>query len=431
MIKYAMISLGCPKNQVDAERMLSLLGEGFARVEPQEADVAIINTCGFIEDAKKEAIDAILEMGELKDSGSMTGIVVTGCLAERYRSKIKELLPEVDVILGAGSNNDIEEAVRLAASGGRLERYDDIEIADMGGGRVLTTPSYTAYLKLGDGCDNKCTYCAIPLIRGKMRSRPIESLLAEAKELANGGVSEIILVAQDTTRYGEDLYGKNRLVDLIKELEKIDGIKWIRMLYCYPDRMSDELIEHMARSEKLLNYIDLPLQHGSDSVLKRMNRRGTKAEIVEMLTKLRAAVPDVAIRTTFIVGFPGETQEEFEELCAFLQEMRFDRVGCFAYSAEEDTPAASFDGQHTEETKGLRTALLMGIQSGISNEKIKGHVGRTLDVLVEGEGVGRSYLDAPEIDGLVYFDGMGEVGSYVKVLVERTDEYDLFGKVIG
>ncbi|HWP79480.1 MAG TPA: 30S ribosomal protein S12 methylthiotransferase RimO [Candidatus Acidoferrum sp.] len=430
MTKVAMITLGCPKNQVDAERMLALLTEGgFEVAVPEEADVAVVNTCGFIEDAKKEAIEAILEMADLKAQGRLRGIVVTGCLAQRYRADIRTELPEVNVVLGAGSHGDICEAVAAAAAGESLERYAPIEEADMGGGRVLTTPFYTAYLKLGDGCDNRCTYCAIPLIRGRMRSRRMEELVAEAKELAGAGVKELILVAQDSTRYGEDLYGENKLALLISKLEEIRGIAWIRLLYGYPDRISDELLAHMAKSEKLLHYIDLPLQHASDVVLRRMNRRGSRADIEETLARIRATVPDVCLRTTFIAGFPGETEEDFAQLEDFVKTQKFDRVGCFAYSAEEGTPAAGFAEQISEELKTARVERLMRAQSDISEEKNKAFVGKTLTVLVEEAGCGRSRRDAPEIDGQVYFTGKAKPGDMVKAKILRADAYDLYGAI--
>lgn len=430
MTKVAMISLGCPKNQVDAERMLSLLIDGgFQVAAPEEADVAVVNTCGFIEDAKKEAIEAILEMAGLKNQGSLRGIVVTGCLAERYRGEIRKELPEVDVVLGAGSHGDICEAVAAAAGGVGMERYAPIEEAEMGGSRVLTTPFYTAYLKLGDGCDNRCTYCAIPLIRGRMRSRRIEELVTEAKELAGAGVKELILVAQDTTRYGEDLYGENKLVELIRQIEEIPGIVWIRLLYGYPDRMSDALLAHMANSGKLLHYIDLPLQHASDKVLRRMNRRGSFSDIEETLSRIRTAVPDICLRTTFITGFPGETEEDFARLEQFVKTARFDRMGCFAYSAEEGTPAAGFSDQVPEELKKQRADKLMRLQSVISEERNKTFIGETLTVLVEEPGCGRSRRDAPEIDGQVYFTGKAQVGDMVRVRIERADAYDLYGTI--
>ena len=311
-IKVAMISLGCPKNQVEAEHMLALLADAGCELvgDASEAQVAVVNTCGFIDSAKQEAIDSILEMAALKQQG-LCGIVVTGCLAERYRQQIRQQMPEVDVVLGGGSVGDIVEAVQQAAQGKSFERYADIEKAPLGGDRLLTTPFYTAYLKLGDGCDNFCTYCAIPLIRGRLRSRPLEELVQEAQALAQSGVRELVLVAQDTTRYGEDLYGENRFCDLLRELERVEGIVWIRILYAYPDRISDELLELMAKSEKILPYIDLPLQHANDAILSAMNRRGSRADIEAVLAKIRKTLPHACVRTTFICGFPGETAEQF------------------------------------------------------------------------------------------------------------------------
>ncbi|MBQ6000198.1 MAG: 30S ribosomal protein S12 methylthiotransferase RimO [Clostridia bacterium] len=436
--RVAMISLGCPKNQVEAERMLAMLADAGCELvgDTAEAQVAVINTCGFIDSAKQEAIDHILEMAALKEEG-LRGIVVTGCLAERYREQIREQIPEVDVVLGGGSVDDIVEAVESAARGEGFERYADIEKVELGGDRLLTTPFYTAYLKLGDGCDNFCTYCAIPLIRGRLRSRPIEELLQEARALAEGGVRELVLVAQDTTRYGEDLYGENRLVELLQELERVEGIAWIRILYAYPDRVSDRLLDCMAASKKVLPYIDLPLQHCDDRILTAMNRRGDRKEIEDVLRRVREKLPNACVRTTFICGFPGESEEQFESLCDFVKEQRFDRMGCFAYSAEEGTPAAEFPDQIPEEEKQRRVDLLMLCQNLISTEINQTWVGRRLTVLVEeyeeeaDRFVGRSYRDAPEVDGRVYFESEAEceIGSFVEVMVTAADDYDLYGTV--
>lgn len=436
-IKVAMISLGCPKNQVEAEHMLALLADAGCELvgDASEAQVAVVNTCGFIDSAKQEAIDSILEMAALKQQG-LCGIVVTGCLAERYRQQIRQQMPEVDVVLGGGSVGDIVEAVQQAAQGKSFERYADIEKAPLGGDRLLTTPFYTAYLKLGDGCDNFCTYCAIPLIRGRLRSRPLEELVQEAQALAQSGVRELVLVAQDTTRYGEDLYGENRFCDLLRELERVEGIVWIRILYAYPDRISDELLELMAKSEKILPYIDLPLQHANDAILSAMNRRGSRADIEAVLAKIRKTLPHACVRTTFICGFPGETPEQFEQLCDFVAQQRFERMGCFAYSAEEGTPAADFPNQVDEAEKQRRTELLMTLQNTISTQLNQEMVGKTLPVLVEeydeelGRYAGRSYRDAPEVDGRVYFtsEQTHEEGCFVDVTVTAADDYDLYGK---
>ncbi|MBQ6059558.1 MAG: 30S ribosomal protein S12 methylthiotransferase RimO [Clostridia bacterium] len=436
--RVAMISLGCPKNQVEAERMLAMLADAGCELvgDAAEAQVAVINTCGFIDSAKQEAIDHILEMAALKEEG-LRGIVVTGCLAERYREQIREQIPEVDVVLGGGSVDDIVEAVESAARGEGFERYADIERVELGGDRLLTTPFYTAYLKLGDGCDNFCTYCAIPLIRGRLRSRSIEELLQEARALAEGGVRELVLVAQDTTRYGEDLYGENRLVELLQELERVEGIEWIRILYAYPDRVSDRLLDCMAASKKVLPYIDLPLQHCDDRILTAMNRRGDRKEIEDVLRRVREKLPNACVRTTFICGFPGESEEQFESLCDFVKAQRFDRMGCFAYSAEEGTPAAKFPNQIPEEEKQRRVDLLMLCQNLISTEINQTWVGRRLTVLVEeyeeeaDRFVGRSYRDAPEVDGRVYFESAAEceIGSFVEVMVTAADDYDLYGTV--
>ena len=437
-VKVAMISLGCPKNQVEAERMLAMLADDGCELvgDPAQAQVAVVNTCGFIDAAKQEAVDCILEMAALKQQG-LAGIVVTGCLAQRYREEIRKLMPEGDVVLGGGSVGDIVEAVHEAARGRGFERYADIEAVDLGGDRLLTTPFYTAYLKLGDGCDNFCTYCAIPLIRGRLRSRPLEELVEEAQALAGSGVRELVLVAQDTTRYGEDLYGENRLCDLLRALEDVKGIAWIRILYAYPDRVGDELLDLMAQSDKILPYIDLPLQHANDAILSAMNRKGSRADIEAVLANIREKLPDACVRTTFICGFPGETQQQFEELCDFVAAQRFDRMGCFAFSAEEGTPAADFPNQISQEEKERRTDLLMTLQNTISTELNLQWVGKTLPVLVEeyddetGRYAGRSYRDAPEVDGRVYFtsETACEVGAFARVLITAADDYDLYGKV--
>lgn len=435
--RVAMISLGCPKNQVEAERMLERLDAAGYRIvgDAEQADVVVINTCGFIEAAKQEAIDTILAVAQYKQQGMIRGMVVAGCLTERYRSEVRELLPEIDAVLGGAACDGIVQAVQSAYGGEGFERFDNIEQADMGGGRMLSTPFYTAYLKLGDGCDNRCTYCAIPMIRGAYRSRALEELVEEAMALAASGVTELILVAQDTTRYGEDRYDENRLCDLLRALERIEGIRWIRLLYAYPDRIDDTLLQHMASSKKLLHYIDLPLQHASDPILTAMNRRGSAAQLDRTIERIRAAVPDVCLRTTFICGFPGETDADFEALCNFVKRHRFDRVGHFAYSTEEGTPAASFPDQVDDEDKQRRCDMLMILQNTISTQINESFVGRRLQVLLEGfdeemeRFFGRSYRDAPEIDGRVYFTAPKDlaVGSYCTVLITEADDYDLYG----
>lgn len=340
--KIGMISLGCPKNQVDAEIMLAKLVEAGFEItsEPYGADAVIINTCGFIDDAKQEAIDNILEMAELKKDGDIKAIVVTGCLAERYKQEVMDEMPEIDAIIGIGANDDIAEVCRKAIEGEKYCDFPSKYSLPMCGERVLTTPEYWAYLKIAEGCSNCCTYCAIPSIRGKFRSRKMEDILSEAQSLAESGVKELIVIAQDTTKYGLDLYGELKLPELLKKLSEIDKIEWIRLLYCYPDALTDELIDEIGRNEKVCKYIDLPLQHADENVLARMNRTGGKNELLELIAKLRSRIPEVVIRTTFITGFPGETEEEFTVLSEFVDEAEFDRLGCFAYSAEEGTKAA-------------------------------------------------------------------------------------------
>lgn len=354
--KIGMISLGCPKNQVDAEIMLARLAEdGFEITnEVDGADAVIINTCGFIEDAKKEAIENILDMAELKKEGILGKIIVTGCLAERYREEIFAEIPEVDAVVGLGSNADICAVCKRVLAGESVETFGEKTCLPLSGERLLTTPEWFAYLKIAEGCSNHCTYCAIPSIRGEFRSRPPEDILAEAKHLAEMGVKELVVVAQDTTRYGEDLYGKSALPALLKALSKIEGIQWIRVLYCYPERITDELLEVIAETENIANYLDIPIQHADASVLKAMNRKGDRESLLQLIRKIRARIPDAVLRTTLITGFPGETQEAFETLCAFVKEAQFDRLGCFAYSAEEGTPAASLPNQIDE---GLQSFL--------------------------------------------------------------------------
>lgn len=435
--KIGMVSLGCPKNQVDAERMLaSLKAEGY-EITPneQEADVIIVNTCGFIESAKTEAIENIMEVAQYKEEGNLKALIVTGCLAERYREQIKAEMPEVDTVLGIGANGNIVEAVKQSLKGNGFESYPEKEALSLCGERILTTPFYTAYLKVAEGCDNRCTYCAIPDIRGTFRSLPIEECVKEAKELASRGVKELVVVAQDTTNYGVDLYGEPSLCRLLKELVKIEGIHWIRTLYTYPDKITDELLELIASEEKLVPYLDIPIQHCNDRVLKRMNRKGNRAELEKLFDKIRNKIPDVTVRTTLITGFPGETEEQFAELCEFVQKIRFDRLGCFAYSAEEDTPAATFTQQVDMQVRFDRSEIIMNDQMTISEEKNRQKIGQTLEVLVEGYDsyikcfFGRSVADAPDIDGKVFFTSSENlaVGSFVKVQINDVIEYDLLG----
>ncbi|MGN0537730.1 MAG: 30S ribosomal protein S12 methylthiotransferase RimO, partial [Acutalibacteraceae bacterium] len=441
-VRVGMVSLGCAKNRVDAEMMLFSLREaGFELVaDVGYCDVAIVNTCGFIEDAKQESIDEILELAQLKKEGRLKAIIVTGCLAERYQSEVMKELYEIDAVVGLGSNADIADIINKVLAGEKVEAYGEKETLDINAHRVRTTPYYYAYLKIAEGCDNHCTYCAIPMIRGKYRSRTMESILEEAKDVCSKGVKELILVAQDTTRYGEDLYGKPMLSELLKKLAELDEVSYIRVLYCYPDYMTDELIDTIAHTDKVLKYIDLPLQHCSKNVLKRMNRHGDYETLTALIQKLRKEIPDLTLRTTLLTGFPGETEEDFEELSKFVQEMRFDRMGCFAYSAEEGTAAAKFKDQIDDEVKAHRCDMIMEQQHDImcaENEKM---IGRTINVLCEGFDryaecfYGRSKADAPEVDGKVFFtaaDKKPKIGDVVPVSVTSTLDCDLVGEYLG
>lgn len=437
--KVGMISLGCPKNQVDAEHMLALMdAEGWEIVDYVDGcDVVIVNTCGFIDDAKKEAIENILDMVELKKEGVIGKIIVTGCLAQRYKEEIVKEIPEVDAVVGIGANGDIIKTVEeVMDSVSTIEKYPPRCDLPLEGQRILTTPQYWAYLKIGEGCSNRCTYCTIPSIRGNMRSRSMENVIEEAKQLAELGVKELILIAQDTTSYGLDLYGELKLPELINELCKIDSIEWIRLLYCYPDRITDELVETMKNQDKVVNYIDLPLQHADDKILKAMNRRGDQALIRSVISKLRAEIPDVVIRTTFIVGFPGEGEEEFETLAEFVNEIEFDRLGVFTFSPQEGTPAFDMEGQVDEDVKTRRGEVIMQDQYSIMEEKNNEKIGKTYKVVVEeydgysDSYTGRTYMDAPEIDGLVKFTSQNDldIGDFVDVEIFDVEDYDLIGE---
>lgn len=435
-ITLGLISLGCSKNLVDAERMVAdLENKGFSfSPDPAECDAVIVNTCGFIEDAKAESIEAILEMCALKSSGGPRVVAVTGCLSERYGSMFAEEIPEVDVVLGIGSNNMLGDAIKKALEGEGTYHKGERTDLSLEGPRALLTPPYTAYLKLADGCDNCCNYCAIPLIRGRFRSRRMEDVIAEAKELVNSGVREINLVAQDTTRYGEDIYGRLMLPELVSELCKIEDLTWLRLLYCYPDRVTDELIDTMAKEPKVVKYIDLPLQHISTTVLSGMNRPMGGDEIRALLSKIRARIPGVVVRTTFIAGLPGEGEEEFAELCDFIREQRFERLGCFSFSPEEDTPAYTMSFPPAEQ-RGRRADHIMELQQPIAEEISKSLLGSSLLVLCEGydartgTGIGRSYMDAPDVDTRVYFKSNNPVapGSFIKLRITAAEGYDLWG----
>ena len=440
MYKVSMVSLGCPKNQVDAEMMLySLKQAGFEIGVPEaEADAIIVNTCGFIEDAKSEAIENILEAAQYKKDGKCKAVIVTGCLAERYRDDVTEEIPEADVCVGIGSNDNIAQIVKDAIEGNSKNTYGAKENLNLNAKRILGGFPFTAYLKIGDGCDNCCTYCAIPKIRGRMRSRTIEDCVNEARELAQNGVRELIVVAQDTTAYGTDLYGKSKLCELLKQLCNIDGIKWIRTLYTYPERITDELLTLIANQEKLVKYLDIPIQHVNADILKRMNRRGDRDTLTALIKKIRTAIPDITLRTTLITGFPGETEQQYEQLHDFVRKAKFDRLGCFTYSAEEGTIAAEYTDQIDEQTKQDRAEHIMETQLDIATKKNEEKIGTVQTVLIEGWDdyikcyYGRSAADAPEIDGKVFFMAHKPlvIGDFVDVQINDTIEYDLLGEQI-
>ena len=440
-MKILFISLGCDKNLVDSEQMIALLGErGYEFTDnDDDADIVVINSCAFIKDAKEESIQTIIDAGELKRTGNAKCIVVAGCLAERYSESIKEELPEVDAIVGTTAFDKIVDVVeQVLEKKGVVEAKESIDkLTYVAGKRTITTAGNYEYLKIAEGCNKRCTYCAIPYIRGHYRSVPMEQLVSDARQLAERGVKELILVAQETTVYGIDLYGKKSLPELLRKLCEIDGLEWIRILYCYPEEIDDELIAVIKEQPKICNYLDLPIQHASDRILKAMGRRTSKSELVDIVSKLRREIPDITLRTTLISGFPGETDEEHAELVEFVKDMRFDRLGCFTYSPEEDTPAAEFDGQVEEAVKEERRDEIMTIQQEIAFEKSEEMVGKTLDVMIEGRipedhvYVGRTYRDAPGVDGMIFLDetGMGELmtGDYVRALVTESSEYDLIG----
>ena len=435
------ISLGCDKNLVDSEVMLGLLDKkGYQIVDSEEdADIIVVNTCCFIHDAKEESIQTILEMAEYKKEGKLKALIVTGCLAQRYQQEIIDEIPEVDAVLGTTSYDHIVEAVEEALAGNGHVILEDVDaLPDVKEKRLVTTGGHYAYMKIAEGCDKHCTYCIIPKLRGNYRSVPMEKLLAEAKDLADQGVKELILVAQETTVYGKDLYGEKSLHKLLRELCKISGIQWIRILYCYPEEIYDELIRTIKEENKVCHYLDLPIQHASDAVLKRMGRRTSKAQLVEIIEKLRKEIPDISLRTTLITGFPGETQEQHEELKDFVDEMEFDRLGVFTYSPEEDTPAATMTEQIPEEVKEERQAELMELQQEIAFDLAEDMVGREVLVMIEGKVadenayVGRTYKDAPNVDGLIFINTDEELmsGDFARVRVTGALEYDLIGELI-
>lgn len=426
--KVGIVSLGCAKNQVDAEMLLfTLKNKGFTIVnDPADADAVIVNTCGFIDSAKQESIDEIIELGKLKQEGTIKAIIVTGCLAERYKNEITKQLYEVDAAIGIGANQKIADVVLEALNGKKTELFPDKSLLPMEGGRVQSTPFYSAYLKVAEGCDNCCTYCAIPLIRGHFRSRQPDDVIKEAEQLAANGVKELNVIAQDTTRYGEDLFGEPYLAKLLKRLCKIDGFKWIRVLYCYPDRVTDELIDVIAEEDKIVKYIDIPLQHCNGEVLRNMNRRGNLESLTALLNKIKSKIPNVIFRSTFITGFPGETEEQFEELADFAAEIKFQRLGCFPYSKEEDTKASLMENQIDDDIKQKRADIIMEHQQSVMAEYCESLVGSEVEVLVEGYDklaecfFGRTYADAPEVDGCVFFTCNGKkpkAGDFVKVKI--------------
>ena len=461
--KIYLVSLGCDKNLVDSEIMLGLLSkEGYAITnELSEADYAIVNSCCFIGDAKEESINTIIEIGELKKEGKLKGLIVTGCLAQRYQSMITDELPEADAVIGTTAYDNIVSAIaEIKSKNGLADKSLYIEdLERLAGGeehRLVPAGEISSYIKIAEGCNKRCTYCIIPYIRGNYRSIPMETIVKEAEELAKQGTKELLLVAQETTLYGVDIYGKKALPDLVHELSKISGIEWIRLLYCYPEEITDEIIEAIKNEKKVCHYIDLPIQHSSDAILRKMARKTNQAELRERIAKLRKEIPDITLRTTLITGFPGETEEDFKELYNFVDEMEFDRLGVFTYSAEEGTPAAEMDGQVDEEVKTARRNEIMELQQEISAEKAEDRIGKVYEVLVEGtvpvdsvngeafasimevneDGkkvyIGRTYMDAPDVDGQVFFESDYEImsGELVEVEIIASDEYDLFGVLI-
>lgn len=439
-VKVGMVSLGCNKNQVDAERMLYKIKEAGYQLVADAAlsDIVIVNTCGFIESAKQEAIETILEFGKLKEEGRIKKIIVSGCLAERYKEEVAELLPEADAVIGLGCNDDILNVIDKVLANERPLEFANKLCLPMEGGRVQTTLPFYSYLKVAEGCSNCCTYCAIPAIRGKFRSVPMEKLIEEAKGLAEHGVKELNIIAQDSTRYGEDLYGESKLPELLTELCRIDKLKWIRILYCYPERITDKLLDVIAKEDKIVKYIDVPIQHCCEDILKKMNREGNEEYLRALMAKIREKVPNVTIRTTLITGFPSETEEQFNQLADFVKDMRFDRLGCFAYSQEEGTKAAEMPDQIDEETKQRRADVIMEQQQIIMAQNNEKMIGKTIEVVTEGFDrygecyFGRSAADAPDIDGKIFFRSPERKltsGSFVKVNITETLDYDLIGEI--
>ncbi|QUH32120.1 30S ribosomal protein S12 methylthiotransferase RimO [Vallitalea guaymasensis] len=441
-MKISFISLGCDKNLVDSEVMLGLLRDkGYTLINDEtEADVIVVNTCGFIQDAKEESIGTIIEMGQYKENGKCKALIVTGCLAQRYQDELIKEMPEIDAILGVSNYDKVIEAVESVLDNKKYVAFEDNDhVPEEYINRVISSTGYSAYLKIAEGCDNHCTYCIIPKIRGKIKSRTMESLIEETKYLAQNGVKELILVAQDTTKYGIDIYGEKKLPALLRELCRVDGIEWIRLLYCYPEEITDELIEVMRDEEKVLNYLDMPIQHANNDILRRMARKGTKEMITDAISKLRKAIPDICLRTTLITGFPGETREQFEDMKEFVQDVRFDRLGVFSYSPEEGTPAALFEDQIDDDIKEARKDEIMALQQGISKSINEELVGKTYSVIIEGYMpedrvyCGRTYRDAPDVDGMIFVSCPYELmsGDIINVRVSSSNEYDLIGEIIN
>lgn len=439
-VKVGMVSLGCNKNQVDAERMLfDIKNAGYQLVaDAALADIAIINTCGFIESAKQEAIETILEFAQLKKEGRIKKIIITGCLAERYREEVSELIPEADAVVGIGCNKDIKKILDRVLANENVQAYGDKTDLPMTGGRIRTTLPFFSYLKIAEGCSNCCSYCAIPSIRGKFRSVPMEELVKEARELVDGGVRELNVIAQDSTRYGEDLYGEPRLAELLTELCKIDNLKWVRVLYCYPERVTDKLLDVIVKEDKIVKYLDIPIQHCDGDILKKMNRPGDESTLRGLIEHIRAKVPDIVLRTTLITGFPTETEEQFNTLAEFVRDMKFDRLGCFAYSEEEGTKAAELQGQVDEEVRKHRADIIMEQQQLIMAQKNSAMQGQTVEVVTEGFDrygecyFGRSASDAPDIDRKIFFTSPEKKlvpGKFVTVKITDMLDYDLIGEV--
>ena len=439
-IKIGMVSLGCSKNLVDSERMLHKIKKRnyILTTDSGMADIVVVNTCGFIQSAKEEAIDTILELCTLKTEGQIKKIIITGCLTERYKEEAAELFPEVDAVIGIGSNEDIVDIIDRVLSNERVVEFKEKSRLALTGERIISTLPFFAYLKIAEGCSNCCTYCAIPSIRGPFRSVSMEEVLKEATWLSENGVTELIVIAQDSTKYGFDIYGESKLPELLNKLCEIDSLKWIRVLYCYPERITDELIDVISKQEKIVKYMDIPIQHSDENILKSMNRSGSALELKNLINKIRLKIPDVTIRTTVITGFPGETEEQFNSMAEFIKEMQFDRLGAFAYSEEEGTKAATFENQIDEEIRAHRADIIMQQQQLISENKNQKKIGETLESVVEGFDkwgecyFGRTQSDAPDIDGKIFFtsDRKLEIGQYVKVKITDSLDYDLIGEVI-